>query len=952
MQIRGVFPNCPIGDGIEVIDFIQTSINKFILLSNGRVLVSGKNDHGQLGLGHTEICINLTLLEGIFDNYKIIDMTTNGNSTLFLTDRGQVIACGVNNLFQLGIGDTPHQAKDVVMPTLLAGLLQNTFITKIILNQVQGSDRPHTTFLSRSGETFRCGYNDHARFGEKHFSLSRDPSLLDHNIVTADNRSLLAFASDQGKVFISKNKLCASSLRKQVAEIMHENINKLQSHFKFIYCMTASGKILGGTFNDKAQSTMKEIIFPEEIIDFVLDENQVIFLGKSGKVYANKTDDYTNQPAQIQGAVSNEKICQVIIIPKMRGLQDEQSVICLISQSGHVFQCNLSKDSTIHHEPQLVDNEATLISQRGQRMTKSQDFELACMRALAVVKKHPLRRFQKEILSNDRPQEITESGLKLSSGGQFSLFPPSSANYQLPAEKTAMQQTADDLEKTLLELFQLASENSENKILLENLKTLSVRIKKTAYSGDESSKSLSADEYIFVFSPPKLVLGHDSIVDKKILQVDALWKSLQSLLRAATDIARARRIQALIILHELKLFSPEQISLLNSVPLNNISQIKTALSILVTKGKQTHPNTLEVLSMISLSSQELACLFDHPDIAAELANAFVWMKKNKIEILPNMPILVSNPHCIKKLTQISWTRFVNAGDKDEHGRSIPRLITTEDENLVLQIFNSVMSDQPDLEVADMKIAETNFDGVNSITINIEDLQYALSLHNRLEAVYHEVDPQYHSHDIKRLTGYVQSSTEQVVIQSVEDIRELARLSKRVSDPEPRPTKQEQVNAIAKAAESYHLMIKLFGEERAEFLKKLDFFNFQKDIIAAVFLVKPANLSALSAVFRTLLRSGNFYGDVQRLLPIIETGNIEKLTQVAVGLVELGEKKIASETNIQKLFDDPAISAYLHGVHVYDGADKSKLMQQIFNTIVSFRNGNSQTNEAQLARLTP
>lgn len=67
--------------------------------------VCGKNDFGQLGLGHTNGCRTLTQVPNLPGN--ILQVSASSNHTLVLTDQG-LFTCGQNQQGQLGLGHTSN----------------------------------------------------------------------------------------------------------------------------------------------------------------------------------------------------------------------------------------------------------------------------------------------------------------------------------------------------------------------------------------------------------------------------------------------------------------------------------------------------------------------------------------------------------------------------------------------------------------------------------------------------------------------------------------------------------------------------------------------------------------------------------------------------------------------------------------------------------------------------
>ena len=121
----------------------------FFLTEDGEVYACGQNNNGQLGLGDTTNRTVPTLIpQSSFDNKKIKDViSSNTYTTIFLTEDGNVYGCGQNNYGELGLGDRNRTA-----PTLL-----NVSDIKQISSASQ-----YTLFLNNDGILYSAGRSDNA----------------------------------------------------------------------------------------------------------------------------------------------------------------------------------------------------------------------------------------------------------------------------------------------------------------------------------------------------------------------------------------------------------------------------------------------------------------------------------------------------------------------------------------------------------------------------------------------------------------------------------------------------------------------------------------------------------------------------------------------------------------------------------------------------------------------
>ncbi|CAN9499395.1 unnamed protein product [Ophioblennius macclurei] len=88
-----------------------------VITESGEVFVCGQNHKGQLGLGHCTDILVLHLCP--VPNRQITKVACGWDFTLFLSDCGQLLACGSNAFGQLGVGQTvTHSAELLVVESL------------------------------------------------------------------------------------------------------------------------------------------------------------------------------------------------------------------------------------------------------------------------------------------------------------------------------------------------------------------------------------------------------------------------------------------------------------------------------------------------------------------------------------------------------------------------------------------------------------------------------------------------------------------------------------------------------------------------------------------------------------------------------------------------------------------------------------------------------------------
>lgn len=85
---------------IESVSSGPSAVHQFAITDEGKVYAWGRNEKGQLGLNDLKDRKCPTLVEDL-DGYRIVHIAVGKNHSLFLTDKGQVLACGDNKCGQM-----------------------------------------------------------------------------------------------------------------------------------------------------------------------------------------------------------------------------------------------------------------------------------------------------------------------------------------------------------------------------------------------------------------------------------------------------------------------------------------------------------------------------------------------------------------------------------------------------------------------------------------------------------------------------------------------------------------------------------------------------------------------------------------------------------------------------------------------------------------------------------
>ena len=146
--------------GATVADFVMTSTNTYVVMSNGWVYACGQNASGQLGQGDTTIRPLLTRIDYFVTNsititkvYAAVSVYgTTAGSALFIANNNKVYGCGNNSTNQLGIVSTSNQLTPV---QVFDG--SGSPITDICMTMDYYG---HSSWLLCNGVMYGTGYNN------------------------------------------------------------------------------------------------------------------------------------------------------------------------------------------------------------------------------------------------------------------------------------------------------------------------------------------------------------------------------------------------------------------------------------------------------------------------------------------------------------------------------------------------------------------------------------------------------------------------------------------------------------------------------------------------------------------------------------------------------------------------------------------------------------------------
>ncbi|KAM9086669.1 E3 ISG15--protein ligase HERC5-like isoform 1-T1 [Megaptera novaeangliae] len=140
--------------GVPLVQISAGEAHSMALSLSGNVYSWGRNDCGQLGLGHTDSKDSPSLIE-VLDNQKVDFLACGGSHTALLTKDGLVFTFGAGKYGQLGHNSTQNELR----PCLVTGLAGN-IVTQIACG------RQHTlAYVSDLGKVFSFGSGKEGQLG-------------------------------------------------------------------------------------------------------------------------------------------------------------------------------------------------------------------------------------------------------------------------------------------------------------------------------------------------------------------------------------------------------------------------------------------------------------------------------------------------------------------------------------------------------------------------------------------------------------------------------------------------------------------------------------------------------------------------------------------------------------------------------------------------------------------
>lgn len=239
---------------LNVIDICAGSLHFLLLTKEGKVYSFGKNNYGQLGLGHVDKACSPQLIGSLADK-KIVSIFAGGEHSFCISEANEIYGFGWNEFGQLGV----QTGRSQNIPLLIESL-KDEIISTIALGF------NHSLFLSKTGKVYGCGENLKGKLGLGHDNDCYDkPLLLTHlqeqkivMVVTGDAHTLCLTA--EGNVYgfgsNAKGQLgLGVTLRHtnipQLLTSLPDKISKITAGAYFTLCLTSKQKLIGFGENKK-----------------------------------------------------------------------------------------------------------------------------------------------------------------------------------------------------------------------------------------------------------------------------------------------------------------------------------------------------------------------------------------------------------------------------------------------------------------------------------------------------------------------------------------------------------------------------------------------------------------------------------------------------------------------------------------------------------------------------
>jgi alpha-tubulin suppressor-like RCC1 family protein len=279
---QNVTANVTLINNERVIQIVSGVSHSAFLTSNGRVLMVGRSEYGQLardGNTNQTTVIDITSSFELPSNEKIIQLISGKNHLFAITSKNKLFVWGRNNYGQLGNGTT----NDIKTPLNITTSF--SLQTGEGFKMVATSER-HSIVLTTKGRIFSFGNNSYGQLGDDTTTNRLTPVEITSQIFLVNKETIQSvsaalytttFLTSKGRVLSSGNSVGDGTQvnRKKPVEITsyfellsNETISYITSGGAASMAISSSGKVYGWGTNSNGQlgnGTTVKLVFPTNI---------------------------------------------------------------------------------------------------------------------------------------------------------------------------------------------------------------------------------------------------------------------------------------------------------------------------------------------------------------------------------------------------------------------------------------------------------------------------------------------------------------------------------------------------------------------------------------------------------------------------------------------------------------------------------------------------------------
>ena len=318
-----------------------------ILLSNGQCIVSGKNEHGQLGLSHTKPVVTPTLLNGAFDdmyddNHESHNFPTKIRSVAFGTNFAAYLVepppssslsssssstttikgydlytCGFGGSTLSGVGCLGHGTIDsVTQPQLVTSLYDdNVYVAQVVAGDA------HCTILTTESEILTTGSGSYGRLGN--FDTTDQlyfepielvlPSTESQIVQIAGGKSFTLALTNDGVIYgwgrnhkgqlgtglgLAVDMYAMQSVPESISDTSDLLMNsakivKIAAGHSHAACLSESGEVFHWGMSLHLEPVLVDSLWHTKIVDIICGQDTTFAVDVHGHMYSFGNGNYT-----------------------------------------------------------------------------------------------------------------------------------------------------------------------------------------------------------------------------------------------------------------------------------------------------------------------------------------------------------------------------------------------------------------------------------------------------------------------------------------------------------------------------------------------------------------------------------------------------------------------------------------------------------------------------------